>query len=559
MKLHTKLILSLLCVLVVVVGASQLWQGSSNVAMIRRMSDNNSRLLKEITVASAKNVFHAAELAVAASLQRGEMEKFGRLIEAQKALEGVKEFSLFDRKGVITYSSEKSAIGREMSPAMRGRIGSTFDPSIEETPDSIEILHPQKVTADCIRCHTSWKENENGGTTYLKFSREAVKAIEAEAESELAEARADSLRNAFGVLAATIVLVTLTMRFVVNRVVRVPLTRCVSLLSEIRRGNLKGRLHLTGSDEIAEMAGALDRMADGLEGKVRLARNIADGDLSQRVELASDEDDFGKALQAMTASLNDIIGQVSDTTEQVTGGASEVSNASTELSEGATKQAAAVEEISASLLEVASQTRTNADNAGIANKIAAEAQTAAQEGSTRMRQMISAMSEIQGSSAEVVKIVKVIDDIAFQTNLLALNAAVEAARAGRHGKGFAVVAEEVRNLAARSAKAARETTEGIEGSLRKIAEGAQVSAQTSEALTHIGESVKRVYDLVTEISAASTEQAHAVDQITKGMSQIDTVTQQNSASAEETASASSELRSEANKLQELLGRFRLAN
>jgi methyl-accepting chemotaxis protein len=207
--------------------------------------------------------------------------------------------------------------------------------------------------------------------------------------------------------------------------------------------------------------------------------------------------------------------------------------------------------------EISSQTRANAQSAGEARDLAHNATQAAADGQEAMQQMNEAMVRITKNSNEIQRVIKVIDDIAFQTNLLALNAAVEAARAGTHGKGFAVVAEEVRNLAARSAKAAQETSELISTSGREIEKGGEVSSKTSDVLNSIVEQVKHTADLVGGIAVASNEQAQGVAQVTIGLQQIDAVTQQNTAAAEESASAANEMSSMAAKLQELVAKFQL--
>jgi methyl-accepting chemotaxis protein len=209
------------------------------------------------------------------------------------------------------------------------------------------------------------------------------------------------------------------------------------------------------------------------------------------------------------------------------------------------------------MTEMGSQVRHSATNADQANALATAAREAAGNGNLQMQQMVAAMSEINLAGQSISKIIKTIDEIAFQTNLLALNAAVEAARAGQHGKGFAVVAEEVRNLAARSAQAARETAEIIEGSVKKAENGAQIADQTAAALAKIVSGVTRTADLVAEIAAAANEQAQGIAQVNQGLGQIDQVTQQNTANAEQSAAAAEELSGQAAQLQQLLQQFKL--
>ena len=232
--------------------------------------------------------------------------------------------------------------------------------------------------------------------------------------------------------------------------------------------------------------------------------------------------------------------------------ASQISEASQSLAEGATEQAAGLEETSSSLEEMTSMTQQSATSAQQANVLAGTARAAAADGSAAMGKMSAAILDIQTSSAETAKIIKVIDEIAFQTNLLALNAAVEAARAGESGKGFAVVAEEVRNLAKRSAEAARNTAALIEGSVKNAQNGVHISEEVGQALTTIVENVSKTSELVSEISVAADEQAQGVGQINTAVSQMDQVTQTNAANAEESASASEELSHQAVKMNEIV-------
>lgn len=288
--------------------------------------------------------------------------------------------------------------------------------------------------------------------------------------------------------------------------------------------------------------------------------HMAEGDLTHRVtgDYKGDHAAIKNALNQTLESLNEILGQVQVAVEQVNSGASQVSSASQSLSQGATEQASSLEEVSSSMTEVGSQTKQNADNASQANQLAGTARKAAEDGNRQMENMLTAMQDISDKSAQVQKIIKVIDEIAFQTNLLALNAAVEAARAGVHGKGFAVVAEEVRNLAQRSAKAANETTELIESNVTSVNEGGEIADGTAKALVEIVEGITKATDLVNEIASASKEQASAVDEITEAIGQIDQVTQANTANAEESAAAAEELSGQASQLQQMISRFNLS-
>ncbi|MDP4145763.1 MAG: methyl-accepting chemotaxis protein [Bacillota bacterium] len=270
--------------------------------------------------------------------------------------------------------------------------------------------------------------------------------------------------------------------------------------------------------------------------------------------------EYGEIIDSLNASIeafNEVLGEINTSSEQVAAGAAQVSSSSQELSQGSTEQASAIEEITSSMTEISSQTKENAVSADEANNLAVSAKKGAEQGKSQMTEMLKAMDEINESSASISKIIKVIDEIAFQTNILALNAAVEAARAGQHGKGFAVVAEEVRNLAARSANAAKETTTMIEESIRKSEKGKAIADETAEELNTIVDHIEKVAQIISEIASASNEQATAITQINEAIEHVSKVTQMNTATSEESASASEELSSQAVGLKEMVGRFSL--
>jgi methyl-accepting chemotaxis protein len=254
-----------------------------------------------------------------------------------------------------------------------------------------------------------------------------------------------------------------------------------------------------------------------------------------------------------TRILNRTAASLSEGAAQVSAAAGQVTSSSQSLAQGASEQAASVEETSASLEETASMTKRNAENALKANELAKQARTAAERGVNDMQSMSAAMNTIKNSSDEVAKIIKTIDEIAFQTNILALNAAVEAARAGEAGMGFAVVAEEVRNLAQRSAQAAKETATKIEGALSSTAQGVQINGMVGEVLNEIATKVRQVDDLVSEVASASKEQTTGITQINTAVGQMDKITQSNAANAEECAAAAEQLNAQATAMKHAVG------
>ena len=343
----------------------------------------------------------------------------------------------------------------------------------------------------------------------------------------------------------------------ITRHISRPIGKMVEAADKLALGDINVNVQSDFKDEIGKLADSFGKMIVNIREQARAAERIAAGDLTVQVDIRSENDLLGMKLSEMVEKNNEILTNIAVAADQVAAGAKQVSDSSMALSQGATEQASSIEELTASLEEISSQTELNAKNATQANELAGTVKTNAEQGNSRMQEMLKAMEEINVSSANISKIIKVIDEIAFQTNILALNAAVEAARAGQHGKGFAVVAEEVRNLAARSADAAKETTDMIEGSIKKAEDGTKIANETATALNKIVDGVAKAATLVSGIAVASNEQSSGIAQINQGIMQVSQVVQTNSATSEESAAASEELASQAALLKDSVNRFKL--
>ncbi len=343
----------------------------------------------------------------------------------------------------------------------------------------------------------------------------------------------------------------------ISRTISRPVRKMVEVADRLSLGDVEVSIESDTKDEIGSLVMSFSKMIENIRKQAFVVEKMAAGDLTIDVQVKSDKDLLGSKLSEMIETNNEVIRNINLASEQVALGARQVSSSSQMLSQGSTEQASSVEEITSSMTQVAAQTRQNAINAGQANELATSAKENAVQGNAQMKEMVKAMAEINDSSANISKIIKVIDEIAFQTNILALNAAVEAARAGQHGKGFAVVAEEVRNLAARSANAAKETTEMIEGSIKKVEIGTKIANETAVALDKIVDGVAKAAALVGDIATASNEQASGISQINIAIEQVAQVVQTNSATAEECAAASEELSGQADLLKESVSKFKL--
>lgn len=360
----------------------------------------------------------------------------------------------------------------------------------------------------------------------------------------------------------TLVIAALLSMYIIRSITK-PLREIEQATKRLSNGELDVTVTYQSKDELGSLAESTRTLISNLRAYIGnisdVLGHMADGDLSVEVTMDYQKDfaPIKSSLETILSSFNAMFLKIQQSAEQVATGSSQVASGAQALSQGATEQASSIEELSATINEISEQIKENAANAQNANRTVAETTREIENGQAQMTQLVAAMNDISQTSNEINKIIKTIDDIAFQTNILALNAAVEAARAGVAGKGFAVVAEEVRNLAAKSAEAAKNTTTLIEDAIRAISNGTNMVTATEQSLQAIVEKAENVSRLVNEIAQASNEQATAVAQTTIGIDQISSVVQNNSATAEESAAASEELSGQALMLNNLIAKVRL--
>ncbi|MCL2663772.1 MAG: methyl-accepting chemotaxis protein [Oscillospiraceae bacterium] len=366
---------------------------------------------------------------------------------------------------------------------------------------------------------------------------------------------------------AAVVFIFVICIFMISR----PLKKIGIFANKIRSGDLgissasDSSIAVRSKDEVGMMARTLEQAYTQLQGYIGEIRAkmeaLASGDLSQESTYQF-EGDFiliKEAINGIVENLNETMSEINTSTVQVASGSKQIADGAQALAQGSTEQAASVEQLSASISDIAQKTKDNAEKASRAATLASSIMQNAEKGSRQMGEMTNAVKEINQASQSISKVIKVIDDIAFQTNILALNAAVEAARAGQHGKGFAVVAEEVRNLAGKSAEAAKDTGGLISNSMEKAELGARIAEETATSLADIVAGISESTQLVGEIATSSEEQSTGITQVNTGIDQVAQVVQQNSATAEESAAASEEMSGQSSVLENLISQFKLKN
>jgi len=419
----------------------------------------------------------------------------------------------------------------------------------------------------------------------------------------------NSMRVIIISIALVFIIIGLVLAVIFGRSITHPLKKCVDVAHQIAQGNTDVHIDINSQDEIGTLVNSMREMIASIklmyDNATSLSEHAIQGKLHFRTDISQLKGDFANILKGMNQTLDAMLTPITEAmsvmdkisnkdltarltgsyngelnlfkeninkaaknldaslshvelvVEQISTASHEISSGSHSLADATNTQASSLEQISSSLEEINSLTSSNADNANEGLKLADLAVKAVEEGDVAMTKMHKAMDSILQSSQETVKIIKTIDEIAFQTNLLALNAAVEAAHAGEAGKGFAVVAEEVKNLALRSADAAKHTNELIEESSRNTEMGSLIVDQVAKQFVEMKDEFNKVKNIVTEISASSNEQSQGVHQITSGINELNLATQKNAANADESASIAEELSGQANELKDMVGDYKL--
>ena len=463
----------------------------------------------------------------------------------------------------------------------------TYAVYVAATDISVELMKQAwnaqtKTEMEALRAKARSNATQNAGpkmeATILALN-ELIVTVKEVAKDMNDEGRATAA-NALVTLAigtATAIVAGLLMGWLIARFLSRNLADVINAAQALGGGNLSARSSVTTRDEIGALAASFNEMGEKLQANVmkereqaakteqfmveakRVLGSLAQGDLTDQMTsaCAGELEQIKVSLNSAISNLTTTLTTVRDAAESVTTGAEEITKGNEDLSQRTSEQASSLEETSSAMEEMTSTVKQNADNAKQANQLAIAARDVANKGGAVTTKAVEAMGEINKSSKKIADIITVIDEIAFQTNLLALNAAVEAARAGEHGRGFAVVAAEVRNLAQRSATAAKEIKGLINESIQRVTDGSELVDQSGKTLAEIVGSVKRVTDIIAEITAASQEQASGIDQVNKAIMQMDETTQQNAALVEEATSASQSMKEQAQALMRQVGSFKM--
>ena len=469
MKLHTKLIISILMILIVSIIIEQVFQYFKVINIIEQLIESNTLSLKNEIKKNALNINESIHNAVSGSLERGEMEKFSKLMKLQKTNKTLLEMSLYDVDCKISYSTNDLKIGTNISADLKKQIYDEKKQILLFNDKLIDVYQPQMITGDCIRCHTDWKTGDIGGIIQTTFSTEIITKTLSQANTTLIQLKKSSIFNTLISIIGTTIIFAVLVFILLNKMVRLPLGQFVELLRwyEEKEGDLTMKIQIYTSDEIGELANLFNTFIDRLKDVITKAQHNA---------------------------LN--VGQ------------------------GAKRQLKDLNNIRLLIEKNVLTSEKNHKKSENINELMQDVSKDIDKSDLAMKNLTDSMEKLSQASVETAKIVKTIDEIAFQTNLLALNAAVEAARAGEAGAGFAIVADEVRNLAMRSAEAAKNTSNQIDLTVKQINEGSGLVTKTSDTFKDLKENINNANSLVSEITELSQNQSKDMKEIDSSLSKV---------------------------------------
>ena len=365
------------------------------------------------------------------------------------------------------------------------------------------------------------------------------------------------------VFVAALVVIMVIIWLISGSIVK-PIQKLVGHADSLSNGEMNFEIDIKSKDETRQLADSFKNVQQSIRKMVddinQTAEDIVAGNLLSRADVSGYAGDYGQIMAGLNKimdSISELVKSIKESASNVASASQQISIGSQELAQGSTEQAAAIEEINATVAEIVEQTRANAGNASTVSEISEKIHVDAEDGSDKMQSLLTALEEINTASSNIANIIKTIEDIAFQTNILALNASVEAARAGVHGKGFAVVAEEVKNLAMKSAEAAKETNDLINTSITKAKGGVSIGEAMNQALSSMVGGIDRAFDAIKKIAEDSKRQVETIEQLNSGIEQISQVVQNNTATAEESASSSEEMSAQAELLNDMVDRYQV--
>ena len=497
MKIHQKLVLALVVVLIFVIGVGQLVQLKNIRDQMQNFSEENINILKQQEKYFAENIHKSVERAVAGSLERGEMLKFTKILEAQKEIDGLLEFSLYNRSGIVTHSTDGTFIGNEMTEAEKQSITENHGLSVLWEDDAIHVLKPQTVSGDCIRCHTAWKAGETGGVTSLRFSKNALNIAEEQAAKTIIRISNSTIFTSIVSVSVIVLVLVFSIFILVKRLVSSPLNNSLDMLRDIAEGegDLARRLKINTHDEVGSLSKWFNIFIEKLQSMFKSVKSNVMILTDSSTELAGVSQNMSDSVEDMAGNLENVVLSTKDVNNHI----SSVAGAIKKASENVNTIANSTKEMTETIQGIARNTEK-------AHEISNKAVQQAQSSSQRIR-------SLEEASKDIDKITETIAEISEQTNLLALNATIEAARAGEAGKGFAVVANEVKDLARQTAAATNEIKTSIE------------SIQASTGLTikdinSVLEVINDVNDVISNVATTAEQQAITTNEITSNISYV---------------------------------------